>query len=491
MTGELPGGWAISTAGRQDHSCARHEVKIMFSRRQSHGRGRCQRRAAAGLVALAAAAIFTAQWPGPAAYASDSTPRLRASSSSSHPGPVKYYVVQPPGDHQNQDLYAIAVQTLGNGSLATAIFKLNRGRLQPGGGRLQDPAVIKPGWILVLPGTASGPGVRFGPLPTRTSAATVSPAPPSTFRPAAGTTAARQPRYLISKLAKGVAGVVLIAIALAAMLVAVGGRRRNAPVTRSPQARHSLAPLAPGPPAGSTLIALDTTCLLSAAARPDGPGQPERSDPGLPAQDLEVVFGDDRIHVVLAEVPAASRAGQPDNGHTRFRSTPYLLWNARPGDPPKGGLAFACLGMGAAGALFIDIGAAPGAVAIGGDDAVAVRLAESIAHQLCAARAADRGYAVVVVGETLPAPPPSAAVWIASLRELAGPAWPPHGSGDRTEIVFCRSSPKADMLWLARYVSGSRHRVIPVILASIPDAPWSFTAQPSRHPDMLLQSVIG
>jgi hypothetical protein len=501
----------------------------MFTRRQSHGRGRRQRRAAAGLVALAAALMFTAQWPGPAAHASDSTPRLHAASSS-HPGWVRYYIVQPLRDHHSEDLYEIAVKTLGNGSRATTIFKLNRGRLQRGGGRLQDPSVIKPGWILVLPRTASGPGVRFGPLPGLTAPAAVSPQPLSSSQAADGTATAGQPWYLVSKRAAVVVGVILIALLLAAGLAvglaAAGGLRRNPRVTRPPHGRYALAPLAAGPPAESTLSglsALDTTGFpalrmpdqpggrlaltaptaifgpaspswpdypLSAAARPDGPGQPERSDPGLPAQDHEVVFGDDRIRVVLAEGPAATRAGQPHNGHTGFRPAPYLLWTPRPGDTPDGGVAFACLGTGAAGALFIDIGAAPGAVAIGGDDDAAVRLAESIAHQLCAAPAADRGCAVVVIGDTLPAPPPSAATWVASVRELAGPAWPPHFSGNGTEVIFCRSSPKADMIWLARYVSRARHRVIPVVLARIPEVPWSFTAQPSRHPDNSLQSVI-
>jgi len=210
----------------------------------------------------------------------------------------------------------------------------------------------------------------------------------------------------------------------------------------------------------------------------------------MPAQDHEVVFGDDRIHVVLAEAPAATRAGQPRPGDAGVHRMPYVRWTPRPGDVPAGGVAFACLGTGAAGALFIDISAAPGTVAIGGDDQAAVRLAESIAHQLCAAPAADRGCAVVVIGDTLPAPPPAAAAWVGSLRELAGPARPPQGPDDGTEVVFCRSSSPEDILWLGRYVSRARRHVVPVILASIPDAPWSFTAQPSRYPDESLHSVI-
>jgi hypothetical protein len=490
----------------------------MFSRRQSRGRGRRQRRAAAGLVALAAAAMFTAQWPGPAAYASDSTLGLHAGSSSSHPGWVKYYVVQPPTDQHKEYLYEIALKTLGNGSLATTIFKLNRGRLQPDGSRLQDPNVIEPGWILLLPATASGPGVRFGPLPAVSASAI----------------AASQPRYLISRHAAVVAGAILIALLLATGLVAIGGWRRNARAARPPHSRHARVPgstpraLAPGrtPSAlapGRTPSALDTTgfpalgmpdqpdellaraapaalhgpaspswpdYLLPNAQDPDDPVRPDRIDPGMPAHDHEVVFGDDRIHVVLTETPAAARGGQPRDGDAGVHRIPYVRWTPRPGDTPDGGMAFACVGTGAAGALFIDIGAAPGTISIGGDGEAAVRLAESIAHQLCAAPAADRGCVVVVIGDALPDPPPFTAAWIASARDLAEPTWPPHGSGDGPEFIFCRSSPSEDMVWLARYVSRARRRVIPVFLTSIPDAPWSFTAQPSRHPDESPYSVI-
>jgi hypothetical protein len=499
----------------------------MFPRRQPHGRGHRQRRAAASLAALAAAVALTAPWPGAAAHASDSTPRLHAYSPS-HRGWVKYYIVQPPTDQHSEDLYEIAAKALGNGRLAATIFRLNQGRLQPDGGRLQDPEVIRPGWVLVLPATASGPGVRFGPRPAVTGAPTASP-PPGRARVAGSPTAAGQPRHQIAEHAAVVAGVILVALLLAAGLVLAGRRRRKARVTRSPHSGHALAPpapLAPGLPPGASppsppraltarfpalgipgqpagLLARPAPAaidgparppspgrVLPAAPRPDGPGQPDRGDPGMAAQDHEVAFADDRVHVVLAGVPAGARDGRPRNGSAGRRPAPYLVWTSRPGDTPDGGVAFACLGTGAAGALFVDIDAAPGAVAIGGDDAAAVRLAESIAHQLCAAPAAGRRYLVVVIGDTLPAPPPAAAAWVASLQELAGPARQPAGSGDRTEVVFCRSTPKEDMLWLAGYVSRARHRVVPVVLASTPDAPWSFTAQPSRHPDESPHSVI-
>ena len=42
---------------------------------------------------------------------------------------------------------------------------MNNGRLQPDGGSLQNPDIIKPGWILQLPMDALGPGVKVGALP--------------------------------------------------------------------------------------------------------------------------------------------------------------------------------------------------------------------------------------------------------------------------------------------------------------------------------------
>ena len=79
---------------------------------------------------------------------------------------VKYYVVPPPGRGSVPTLYSIAAATLGNGSLFMEIFNLNKGRLQPNGQRLEDPHSVEPGWILLLPADASGPGVHVGPLPT-------------------------------------------------------------------------------------------------------------------------------------------------------------------------------------------------------------------------------------------------------------------------------------------------------------------------------------
>ncbi|MEO3807305.1 LysM peptidoglycan-binding domain-containing protein [Nonomuraea sp. B1E8] len=50
-----------------------------------------------------------------------------------------------------ETLWGISKQHLGKGSRYKKIFKLNKGRPQPGGLRLTDPDVLEPGWRLVLP----------------------------------------------------------------------------------------------------------------------------------------------------------------------------------------------------------------------------------------------------------------------------------------------------------------------------------------------------
>src|SRR5262245_36937755 len=89
-----------------------------------------------------------------------------APSPSPQPTPVKFYVVADTGGGQREYLFDIAARTLGDGRRYPEIFELNKGRLQPDGQRLEDPAVINAGWVLLLPADAGGRGVQQGILPT-------------------------------------------------------------------------------------------------------------------------------------------------------------------------------------------------------------------------------------------------------------------------------------------------------------------------------------
>ncbi|WP_147333485.1 LysM peptidoglycan-binding domain-containing protein [Micromonospora craniellae] len=100
-------------------------------------------------------------------------------------GPVKYYVVS--GDPAEREfLFGIAAKTLGDGRRAGEIFELNKGRPQPDGGRLDDPLLLRPGWILLLPADATGAGVIAG-VPSPDAGAMKPPATTSTTRVAPAT----------------------------------------------------------------------------------------------------------------------------------------------------------------------------------------------------------------------------------------------------------------------------------------------------------------
>ncbi|MEP7025844.1 MAG: hypothetical protein ABJB47_19005, partial [Actinomycetota bacterium] len=120
---------------------------------------------------LAAAGLLTMLWAGPAALASTATKDSRAgagslaAAASPSPARVKLYVVPRRRHGKPVTLYGIAARTLGDGTRFMEIFRLNKGRLQPAGGRLKNPLVIHAGWVLELPKDAHGPGVHLGRLP--------------------------------------------------------------------------------------------------------------------------------------------------------------------------------------------------------------------------------------------------------------------------------------------------------------------------------------
>src|SRR5262249_31165412 len=83
----------------------------------------------------------------------------------------------------------------------------------------------------------------------------------------------------------------------------------------------------------------------------------EQDEDDMPPQRYLVALGDDRIEVVLAEAPAASRGSRARAGKTWLAAAPYLVWAPLPYDTPDDGLAFACVGAGDEGCLFLDLAA--------------------------------------------------------------------------------------------------------------------------------------
>ncbi|MFF4347747.1 BTAD domain-containing putative transcriptional regulator [Streptomyces sp. NPDC001530] len=82
-----------------------------------------------------------------------------ADSGSGHAakeGDTKYYRIQPPEGRHHDSLWEIAERHLGDGRRYKEIYQLNKDRTQPDGSKLSEASLIRPGWILEMPGDAHG-----------------------------------------------------------------------------------------------------------------------------------------------------------------------------------------------------------------------------------------------------------------------------------------------------------------------------------------------
>ena len=86
---------------------------------------------------------------------------LTAASQAQHAQQAqKLYVVTPPQGRYHESLWEIAQQHLGDGRRYKEIFDLNKDRLQPDGSKLTIASLIRPGWVLRMPGDAFGAGIQ-------------------------------------------------------------------------------------------------------------------------------------------------------------------------------------------------------------------------------------------------------------------------------------------------------------------------------------------
>jgi hypothetical protein len=90
-----------------------------------------------------------------AAAASDGAQAAQAG----HPT-EKIYIVEPPEGRFHESLWEIAARHLGDGRRYHEIFDMNAGRVQPDGTKLTIASLIRPGWVLMMPHDAHGPGIR-------------------------------------------------------------------------------------------------------------------------------------------------------------------------------------------------------------------------------------------------------------------------------------------------------------------------------------------
>src|SRR5690349_3974273 len=76
------------------------------------------------------------------------------------PNADKMYTVNPPVGRFHESLWEIAHNHLGDGRRYREIFELNKDRVQPDGSKLTIASLIRPGWQLLMPKDAHGPGIE-------------------------------------------------------------------------------------------------------------------------------------------------------------------------------------------------------------------------------------------------------------------------------------------------------------------------------------------
>jgi membrane-anchored mycosin MYCP len=136
---------------------------------------RTRRQPLTGLVSVFLAVVATT---AVSAAAGSVSAEASAAAPAASPAYEKYYIVAASYHGKPENLAEIAGRFLGSAARSTQIFDLNAGVLQPDGGKLTNPAVLDPGWVLVLPWDAVGAGVQYG-LPPMAAAP-----PPATWVPA-------------------------------------------------------------------------------------------------------------------------------------------------------------------------------------------------------------------------------------------------------------------------------------------------------------------
>ncbi|MFJ3235173.1 BTAD domain-containing putative transcriptional regulator [Streptomyces sp. NPDC086787] len=82
--------------------------------------------------------------------------RADVGGGSAKAADTKYYRIQPPEGRHHDSLWEIAQRHLGDGRRYKEIYELNKDRAQPDGSRLSEASLIRPGWIMEMPGDAHG-----------------------------------------------------------------------------------------------------------------------------------------------------------------------------------------------------------------------------------------------------------------------------------------------------------------------------------------------
>ncbi len=375
-----------------------------------------------GLLAAFAALVFSPLLLSPAVGASSpaAAPAAVSAAGQDQGREVLVAVVRTPAQNGGvrDSLDQIAGRTLGNADRAPEVFDLNEGRSQSDGSALDDPALLRPGWILLLPDDARGPDVRTAVLAEPRSNEPASSETPSSETDDRG---AGEPRNdVVERLRWPIVLAVIGGLGVAVLTTALVLRRRIRLRLRRVRA------------------AIRTTAAWAAAAwrrraalrlRSELVAGWHRDDDARDAAVSALSGTSGSPAPVAAEVTAAgttvlggtagSAAGQGAAGENR----------------PRGSTAVARIGGGPTGQVFLDFAQCRGALAIGGDPALALDVARSVVAQLSLASPQ-----LVILSLGPSGLPRSASVATVNDLERFG-LLAPAGAAGRTGLIYASDAP--------------------------------------------------
>ncbi|MBY8874513.1 hypothetical protein K7640_22045 [Micromonospora sp. PLK6-60] len=373
---------------------------------------------------------------------------------------VPYWVVPgEPGTESELTLPGVADRVLGDSRRWPELFELNQGRTQPDGGSLTDPAQsIRAGWVFVLPEGATSGEIRVGTPPS---------APPDGGRqPDAPADEGRQPDA--PPVARppgvdsgGIPGLRPVAVAL----LGVGAALLAIVVPVLVRRRRAAGPPRPAPATGSRQV-LDRALRQVAAQTAQ-------------AQVYAALLGPDRVSLRLA--PALPVAPPP----WRVRQQ-GAIWEApswqldQSVDGPDGMPLLATVGTVGGELAVVNLGRAPGIVALTGDSHVAQRLARAFVDEI-GRRDAAASLRITVVGP----PPPSAPVpeqvrAVADVREVLTPHRDVRGATGQPDalhhhlVLVTTAIAPTELERLGALATASGGTAAVLVVGDAPNAAWRF-----------------
>ncbi|WP_125777324.1 LysM peptidoglycan-binding domain-containing protein [Antribacter gilvus] len=439
---------------------------------------------AAGRLAVITAAAclaltLTALTAAPAAAAPAGP---AASLRSAEQEDVTYYVVPTITDGEPEFLFEIAQRFLGDGNRYQEIFDLNEGRIQPDGLALTDPSVLLPGWVLVMPDGADGPGLESGPLPTalvtpRTPR--LSPAPGSEESRAGtatpeddGATSSAEPSGTEETSPGEAAGggtsegdggspVLLVVLALLVLAALAAGvwyllRRRAAAAAEEPFDDSLLRP-----DTSSSWMVDRALRVLVASCERDGTDVPRLAGVFVEGSGLRLRLAGP---VSPAPVPwVASEDGQS------WAAPLARLQSAPASEEPTTRFArLVTVGMAETGRVLVDFSAARGTISLDGPTRAKHEVLRRWLGELTANPWSDDPR-VVVVGNGMPQQ--ESVEHLAHLEQLV-PELESEGHG---VLVLAQAPSTAQQAMLAQRFASPAFRWVVVVLGAVPTARWRFT----------------